>query len=94
MSVTTNKRYYLRIILLLILFICAVKQGFSSVSVNSCLGAITISVTSGVLPYSYVWRDDLGNVLPYTSFVASGLAAGDYSVEVTEGNGDSTGPAT
>ena len=90
----------------MILFTCAVKQGFSSeiedqagpvissVSVNSCLGAITISVTSGVLPYSYVWRDDLGNVLPYTSFVASGLAAGDYSVEVTDGNGDSTGPAT
>lgn len=106
MPVTTNKRYYLRIILLLILFTCAVKQGFSSeiedqagpvissVSVNSCLGAITISVTSGVLPYSYVWRDNLSNVLPYTSFVASGLAAGDYSVEVTDGNGDSTGPAT
>ncbi len=106
MPVTTNKRYYLRIILLLIFFACTVKHGFSSeiedqagpvissVSVNSCLGSITISVTSGVLPYSYVWRDNLGNVLPYTSFVASGLAAGDYSVEVTDGNGDSTGPAT
>ncbi len=106
MLVTTNKRYCLRIILLFILFSCAVKEGFaseseeqagpviSSVSINSCVGSITISVTSGVLPYSYTWRDNMGNVLPYTSFIASGLTAGDYSVEVTDGNGDSTGPAT
>lgn len=106
MPVTTNKRYYLRIILLFILFSCAVKQGFSSenedqagpvissVNVNSCQGSISISVTSGVLPYSYVWRDNVGTVLPFTTFIASGLAAGDYSVEVTDGNGDSTGPAT
>lgn len=66
----------------------------SSVSINSCEGSITISVTSGVAPYTYVWRDDIGNILPFTSFIATGLAAGDYSVEVTDDNGDSTGPAT
>jgi len=106
MPVTTNKRYYLRIILLLILFSCTAKQGFSneeedqsgpvisSVSINSCVGSITISVTSGVLPYTYEWKDSGGTVLPFTSFIASGLTAGNYTVEVTDGNGDSTGPAT
>lgn len=106
MSVTTNKRYYLRIILLLILFSCTAKQGFaseeeeqagpviSSVNINSCVGSITISVTSGVLPYTYEWKDSGGTVLPFTSFIASGLTAGNYTVEVTDGNGDSTGPAT
>lgn len=106
MPVTTNKRYCLRIIILFTLFSCAVSQLFasdnsdeagpviSSVNINSCQGSISISVTSGVLPYSYVWRDSGGTVLAFTSFVASGLTAGDYSVEVTDGNGDSTGPAT
>ncbi|MBO3698687.1 SprB repeat-containing protein, partial [Roseivirga sp. E12] len=106
MPVTTNKRYYLRIILLLILFSCTAKQVFSaeeeeqagpvisSVSINSCVGSITISVTSGVLPYSYEWKDSGGTTLPFTSFIASGLTAGNYTVEVTDGNGDSTGPAT
>ncbi|OEK02778.1 hypothetical protein BFP97_15135 [Roseivirga sp. 4D4] len=106
MPVTTNKRYYLRIILLLILFSCTAKLGFasedeeqtgpviSSVSINSCVGSITISVTSGVLPYTYEWKDNGGTVLPFTSFIASGLTAGNYTVEVTDGNGDSTGPAT
>ncbi|OEK07022.1 hypothetical protein BFP71_05025 [Roseivirga misakiensis] len=66
----------------------------SSVNINSCVGSITISVTSGALPYSYEWKDNAGNVLPFTSFIASGLAAGNYTVEVTDNNGDSTGPAT
>ncbi len=90
----------------MILFSCTAKQGFatkeeeqagpviSSVSINSCVGSITISVTSGVLPYTYEWKDSGGTVLPFTSFIASGLAAGNYTVEVTDGNGDSTGPAT
>lgn len=106
MSDTTIKRYYLRIILLFIPFLLAAKSAFSSesdeeagpiissVSINSCVGSITISVTSGVLPYTYEWKDNSGTVLPITSFIASGLSAGNYTVEVTDGNGDSTGPAT
>lgn len=106
MLLTTSKGYYLRIILLFISFFWTVENSFagssddeagpviSSVSINSCVGSITISVTSGALPYSYEWKDSGGTILPYTSFIASGLAAGNYTVEVTDNNGDSTGPAT
>lgn len=106
MLLTTSKGYYLRIILLFVSFFWTLENSFagssddemgpviSSVSINSCVGSITISVTSGALPYSYEWKDSGGTVLPYTSFIASGLAAGNYTVEVTDNNGDSTGPAT
>ena len=106
MLLTTSKGCYLRIILLFASFFWTLENSFagssddevgpviSSVSINSCVGSITISVTSGALPYSYEWKDSGGTVLPYTSFIASGLTAGNYTVEVTDNNGDSTGPAT
>ncbi|MFY0591611.1 PKD domain-containing protein [Roseivirga sp.] len=106
MLLTPSKGRYLRIILLFTSFFLIVNSGFSlisdeeagpvisSVSINSCVGSITISVTSGALPYSYEWKDNMGTILPFSSFIASGLTAGNYTVEVTDNNGDSTGPAT
>lgn len=102
MLLTTRKKLFIRIVILLCLTLCPVFTSnllaqnpvISSVSVNSCVGSITISVTSGTAPYTYEWKDSGGNVLAYTSFVASGLTAGNYTVEVTDNNGNSTGPAT
>ena len=61
----------------------------ASVNINSCVGSITISVTSGVAPYTYEWRDSGGTLLPSTSFVADNLTADNYTVTVTDFNGDS-----
>jgi gliding motility-associated-like protein len=71
------------------------KQGFaqgpviSSVNINSCVGEIRISVTSGVLPYTFAWEDSGGNPVGGNSFLITGLAADDYRVTVTDGNSDS-----
>ncbi len=102
MYFTTKKEHVIRIFIVSMTMLCsffgqeslAQNPVISSVNVNSCVGSITISVTSGVAPYTYEWKDDLGNVLPFTTFIASGLAAGDYTVEVTDNNGNSTGAAT
>lgn len=45
-------------------------------------GSVTISVTSGTLPFTYVWSTSP----PQTTATASGLAAGTYSVTVTDAN--------
>ena len=99
---TSTKRHFLRILLVLISVISARNQVFSSevseeeanpviasVEINSCIGSITISVTSGVAPYTYQWEDSGGTILPFTSFIASGLAPDNYTVTVTDFNGDS-----
>ncbi|WP_417352623.1 T9SS type A sorting domain-containing protein [Flavobacterium alkalisoli] len=44
-------------------------------------GEATIAVTGGVDPYTYLWSDG------QTTATATGLAAGPYSVEVTDANG-------
>ncbi len=44
-------------------------------------GAISVSVSGGVSPYSYKWNDNI------TTQNRSNLAAGNYSVEVTDANG-------
>ncbi len=92
------KRFDIKII---ILFVTLISNAFlssateteagpviASVSINSCVGSITISVTSGVAPYTYQWEDSGGTILPSTSFVADNLTADDYSVTVTDSNGD------
>lgn len=57
---------------------------------NSCNpgtdGAVTLSVTGGTGPYTYMWSDG------QTSNPATGLAAGSYSVTVDDANG--CGPVT
>ena len=60
-----------------------------SVNINSCVGSITISVTDGVGPYTYLWRDSGGNDLGVNFFFIDGLVPDDYTVTVTDANGDS-----
>lgn len=60
----------------------------SGLNINSCIGEITITVTSGKAPYSYKWEDTDGNVLPSTSFIISDLMPGNYKVTVTDTNGE------
>ena len=60
----------------------------ASVNINSCVGSITLGVTSGVAPYTYAWEDSGGNPLPSTIFIADNLTADNYTVTVTDANGD------
>ncbi|WP_157499418.1 SprB repeat-containing protein, partial [Flavobacterium beibuense] len=47
-------------------------------------GAATIDVTGGITPYTYLWSDG------QTTATATGLAAGDYTVTVTDAVGCAT----
>jgi len=46
-------------------------------------GSATVSVTGGTIPYTYLWNDPLAQ----TTATATGLAAGGYSVTVTDFDG-------
>ncbi|MFH1321854.1 MAG: CARDB domain-containing protein [Bacteroidota bacterium] len=46
-------------------------------------GTVTVSVTGGTSPYSYLWDDPSSQ----TTATATGLAGGEYSVSVTDANG-------
>lgn len=58
----------------------------ANVEINSCVGVITIGVT-GDGPFTYEWVDGSGNVV-INSFIVSGLVPDDYSVTVTDNDGD------
>jgi len=62
---------------------CPVIAG---VNINSCVGVITINVT-GNGPFTYDWRDSGGTQVS-TSFIANGLTADNYTVTVTDIDGD------
>ena len=47
-------------------------------------GSIDLSVSGGILPYTYAWTGPGG---PYTTQDLSGLSAGTYNVTVTDANG-------
>lgn len=49
-------------------------------------GGVDVSVSGGVGPYTYLWRDILGNVISNEEDV-NGLAAGTYQLLVTDANG-------
>ena len=46
-------------------------------------GRASVTVTGGVLPYAYRWNDPQNQ----TDSIAVNLRAGDYTIEVTDGNG-------
>ncbi|MFT6923370.1 MAG: gliding motility-associated-like protein [Crocinitomicaceae bacterium] len=56
-----------------------------------CLGENTgtafVDSVSGNGGYTYIWLDDLGNPIGQVNATATGLAAGTYSVQVTDLNG-------
>ena len=53
---------------------------------GSADGSATVSVSGGAAPYTYLWDDPAAQ----TTATASGLAAGTYSVTVTDANACST----
>jgi gliding motility-associated-like protein len=58
---------------------------------NQCFGnndgVATANVSGGILNYSFVWEDSLGNTLPSVIATLDQLAPGKYFVTVTDGNG-------
>lgn len=58
----------------------------ANVEINSCVGVITLGVT-GDAPFTYSWEDSGGNVVG-NSFILPGLAPDDYTVTVTDSDGD------
>ncbi len=51
--------------------------------VSATSGSATVTPSGGTAPYTYLWNDPSGQ----TTATASGLAAGDYNVVVTDHNG-------
>ena len=94
---TSPKQLHSRIILLLVIFMAMAMPRLqaqctnqcpviTNVNINSCEGVITISVT-GDGPFTYNWVDSGGGTVG-NSFIASGLAPDDYTVTVTDNDGD------
>jgi hypothetical protein len=54
--------------------------------IGGCNGGVTLSVTGGTPPYSYLWNDSLAQTTP----TASNLCAGTYICSVTDDNGCDT----
>ncbi|MCS7153071.1 MAG: gliding motility-associated C-terminal domain-containing protein [Bacteroidia bacterium] len=50
-------------------------------------GSITLTVIGGTPPYSFVWRDSQGNILPTTGPSLSGLPPGIYTPTITDSRG-------
>ncbi|HIA05822.1 MAG TPA: PKD domain-containing protein, partial [Flavobacteriales bacterium] len=57
--------------------------GTVSSNCNTADGSITVAGSGGVGPYSYVWND----ITQQTNATVTGLAAGFYTVTVTDNNG-------
>jgi len=61
--------------------------GFNTTCNGSDDGQLIAQVTGGVPPYTYVWTDQLGNIVS-NSQTASNLSAGFYTVTVTDDTND------
>ncbi len=64
---------------------------------GSCDGIISVTVVGGGGAYTYQWLDGtLAAIVGETGTLIAGLCAGNYYVEVTDGNGciDTVGPVT
>jgi len=54
---------------------------------NAGDGAIDITVKGGTPPYAYLWSTSNGSGLAQTQEDQSGLTAGDYTLQITDGHG-------
>ena len=53
-----------------------------------CDATAVVIPISGIAPYTYIWKDSLGNTLPQTNDTLTGLCAANYTVLVTDSAGD------
>ena len=58
-----------------------VLESVTSTACNQNKGSISVGVSGGTLPYSYMWNDDA------TTEDRENIAAGTYTVSVTDNNG-------
>ncbi|TXK73429.1 T9SS type A sorting domain-containing protein [Mesonia sp. K4-1] len=67
--------------------VCSMTASISSQTNIACngsaTGSLTVTPSSGVAPYTYLWDDGTAQ----TTATASGLSAGTYEVTVTDDNG-------
>lgn len=93
MAETYAKYLFITLGLLLLSPDALLAQGspvIASNKVNSCVGEITISVTSGTSPYTYRWEDGSGNDIGQNTRQISNLSPDDYTVIVTDASGRTT----
>ncbi|MGW8123323.1 PKD domain-containing protein [Roseivirga echinicomitans] len=92
MLITDSKKWFIRIVILFAYFFSLANSTYaqgpviSSVSINSCIGEIRISVTNGVFPYTFAWENSVGNPVGTDSFLLTGVGADNYTVTVTDGD--------
>ncbi|MBR3946147.1 MAG: gliding motility-associated C-terminal domain-containing protein [Bacteroidales bacterium] len=74
---------------------CNLAIESTSYSNPSCYGAddgtISVTVSGGTAPYTYLWSDNTSETTNETTAQLSGLGAGAYSVTVTDVNGCQSG---
>lgn len=58
---------------------------------GECDGSITVTVSGGTAPYTYLWSNNTSETTNETTAQLSGLCAGTYSVTVTDDNGCQVG---
>jgi gliding motility-associated-like protein len=61
-------------------------NGFNISCFNACDGSIDLTVSGGVAPYYFIWRDEFDNEIAFTEDL-SGLCAGAYEVLIIDSNG-------
>jgi len=94
---TLLAKHFRQMVLLTILFLTSPHLSYSqgnpvvaSSEVNSCIGQITISVTSGQSPYTYQWLNSSGNDIGQQGRQISNLTPDTYTVIVTDANDSTT----
>ena len=60
-------------------------------AVCPALGSVSVSVSGGITPYSYSWFNQSTSITVGSTTTVSGLPAGSYGVEITDGHGCSYG---
>lgn len=63
-----------------------ISSNISNTTCNTSNGSVGVGITGGTSPYSYQWKDDVGNLLATTQNIMN-LKGGTYTLLVSDANG-------